>query len=269
MHGHSSGVLLRSVVICLTAFSDGRGPVCDAGDPAHARAGLQRVAGRHGLRCQRQAPWAWRVAGLAVALFAQRIDRRLGILVSLALLSIPTALLAVAPDITHLHRATGLRRGLCMASGFTLMLAYLGEECSAMDAGGAFARLHHRQTSRANLIGRLISAGIADHLGLASNFFISSPSSIWAGAALVYLFGREGPHRCSRSSRRPRSPVRCLARAFAQPASCARAFGIGFLHPVRLPSAPSPTSISYWCVLRCRSGRWSSASSTSCSLRRS
>jgi hypothetical protein len=26
-----------------------------------------------------------------------------------------------------------------MASAFTLTLAYLGEECSAMDAGGAFA----------------------------------------------------------------------------------------------------------------------------------
>src|SRR5512136_256953 len=38
------------------------------------------------------------VAGLAVSLFNQRIDRRSGILVSLALLSIPTALLAIAPD---------------------------------------------------------------------------------------------------------------------------------------------------------------------------
>ena len=38
------------------------------------------------------------VSGLVVALFAQRINRRLGILVSLALLSIPTALLAVIVD---------------------------------------------------------------------------------------------------------------------------------------------------------------------------
>ena len=40
------------------------------------------------------------VAGLAVAFFSNRIDRRRGILVSLTLLSIPTALLAVAPDLT-------------------------------------------------------------------------------------------------------------------------------------------------------------------------
>jgi predicted MFS family arabinose efflux permease len=39
------------------------------------------------------------VSGLLVALFSRRIDRRLGILVSLALLAIPTALLAVAPGL--------------------------------------------------------------------------------------------------------------------------------------------------------------------------
>ena len=37
------------------------------------------------------------VAGLAVAFFSRRIDRRRGIVASLALLSIPTALLATAP----------------------------------------------------------------------------------------------------------------------------------------------------------------------------
>src|SRR5204863_8873251 len=40
------------------------------------------------------------IAGLAVAFFSSRIDRRRGILLSLTLLSIPTALLAVAPDLT-------------------------------------------------------------------------------------------------------------------------------------------------------------------------
>src|SRR5262250_2807043 len=40
------------------------------------------------------------VAGLVVAFFSQHIDRRRGIVVSLALLAIPTALLALAPDLT-------------------------------------------------------------------------------------------------------------------------------------------------------------------------
>jgi fucose permease len=39
------------------------------------------------------------VAGLGVAFFSHCIDRRLGILISLALLAIPTALLAIAPDL--------------------------------------------------------------------------------------------------------------------------------------------------------------------------
>ena len=108
------------------------------------------------------------VAGLAVAFFSRRIDRRLGILVSLCVLAIPTALLAVAPDLTTF---TILRvvQGLCMASAFTLTLAYLGEECSAMDAGGAFAAYITGNVA-SNLIGRLISAGVADHLGLAGQF---------------------------------------------------------------------------------------------------
>jgi MFS family permease len=78
------------------------------------------------------------VAGLIVSLFSQRINRRLGILVSLSLLSIPTALLAIAPDLTT-FTALRIAQGLCMASAFTLTLAYLGEECSAADAAGAFA----------------------------------------------------------------------------------------------------------------------------------
>ena len=38
------------------------------------------------------------LAGLAVAFFSRRIDRRLGIVLSLAALAIPTALLATAPS---------------------------------------------------------------------------------------------------------------------------------------------------------------------------
>src|SRR6059036_2573370 len=40
------------------------------------------------------------VAGLTVAFFSRRLNRKRCILLSLALLSIPTALLAVAPDLT-------------------------------------------------------------------------------------------------------------------------------------------------------------------------
>src|SRR5258706_8502219 len=72
-----------------------------------------------------------------------------------------------------------------MASAFTLTLAYLGEECSSMDAGGAFAAYITGNVA-SNLIGRLVSAGVADHLGLAANFYFFAALNL-AGAVLVYF----------------------------------------------------------------------------------
>jgi MFS transporter, YNFM family, putative membrane transport protein len=124
------------------------------------------------------------VAGLSVAFFSRRIGRRSGILISLCVLAVPTALLAVAPDLTTFTILRVLQ-GLCMASAFTLTLAYLGEECSVADAGGAFAAYITGNVA-SNLIGRLISAGVADHFGLAANFYFFSVLNL-AGAVLVYF----------------------------------------------------------------------------------
>ena len=57
--------------------------------------------------------------GLAVALFSRHIDRRRGILVSLGLLSIPTALLAFAPDLVT-FALLRVAQGLFMAAAFAL-----------------------------------------------------------------------------------------------------------------------------------------------------
>src|SRR5262249_45374609 len=124
------------------------------------------------------------IAGLAVALFSARIDRRRGILVSLALLSIPTALLALAPDLVT-FALLRVAQGVFMAAAFALMLAYLGEQCSAADAGGAFAAYITGNVA-SNLIGRLVSAAVADHFGLAGNFYLFALLNL-AGAVLVYL----------------------------------------------------------------------------------
>jgi predicted MFS family arabinose efflux permease len=72
-----------------------------------------------------------------------------------------------------------------MASAFTLTLAYLGEECSTMDAGGAFAAYITGNVA-SNLIGRLVAAGVAEHLGLAANFYFFSVLNL-VGAALVFF----------------------------------------------------------------------------------
>ena len=84
------------------------------------------------------------VGGLAVALFGRSIDRRRGILVSLALLSVPTALLATMPDLA-VFTLLRVAQGLCMSTAFALTLAYLGEHTSAAEHRECLRRLHHRQ----------------------------------------------------------------------------------------------------------------------------
>jgi predicted MFS family arabinose efflux permease len=175
-------MLLRSAVICVTAFLT----VVDlfatqAILPSLTRA-YQVTPAAMGFAVN-SSTIGMAVAGLVVSLFSQRIDRRVGILISLALLSIPTALLAIAPDLTT-FTVLRIAQGLCMASAFTLTLAYLGEECSATDAAGAFAAYITGNVA-SNLIGRLISAAVADHLGLAWNFYFFAALNL-AGAVLVY-----------------------------------------------------------------------------------
>jgi predicted MFS family arabinose efflux permease len=130
------------------------------------------------------------IASLVVGFLSPRIDRRLGILTSLVLLAIPTTLLATAPDLTT-FTILRIMQGLCMASAFALTLAYLGEQCSAMDAGGAFAAYIAGNVA-SNLVGRLMSAAIADTFGLASNFYFFAGLNL-AGAALVYFTIRRVP----------------------------------------------------------------------------
>jgi predicted MFS family arabinose efflux permease len=163
------------------------------------------------------------VSGLLVSLFSRRIDRRLGILLSLSLLAIPTALLASAPDLTT-FTALRIVQGVFMASAFTLMLAYLGEEYSAADAAGAFAAYITGNVA-SNLIGRLVSAALADHLGLAANFYIFAALNL-AGAVLVYFTVHRAPPMKAMG---PSQPSRLGAWAIHFRNRPLRAgFGIGF-----------------------------------------
>jgi predicted MFS family arabinose efflux permease len=57
------------------------------------------------------------IAGLAVSLFSKHIDRRMGILLSLVALSVPTALLAVAPNLTVFNCRSLARRIPTMSGG--------------------------------------------------------------------------------------------------------------------------------------------------------
>src|SRR6516162_2956551 len=184
MQADASRVLLRTVVIGLTAFLT----VVDlfatqailpsltlAYHVTPAAMGFAVNASTMGMA----------VAGLIVSVFSQHIDRRFGILVT---------------------------------------LAYLGEECSAADAAGAFAAYITGNVA-SNLIGRLISAALADHLGLAWNFYFFAALNL-AGAVLVYFaVARAGPMQ--QTGAVPPAPFAAWLEHLRNPRLRA-AFGIGF-----------------------------------------
>src|ERR1700757_5510206 len=95
-HAHSPGVVLRSVVIGLTAF-------LTVVDLFATQAILPSLARHYGVTpgamgfAVNASTIGMAVAGLVVGSFSPHIDRRIGILASLLLLAIPTSLLAIAP----------------------------------------------------------------------------------------------------------------------------------------------------------------------------
>jgi predicted MFS family arabinose efflux permease len=111
-----------------------------------------------------------------------------------------------------------------MASAFTLTLAYLGEACNAADSGGAFAAYITGNVA-SNLIGRLVSAAVADHLGLAANFYFFAMLNL-AGAMLVYFTVREAMPMAG--SRQPQSSGRSISFGHLASPPLRAAFGIGF-----------------------------------------
>ena len=129
------------------------------------------------------------VAGLATALFSRRIDRRNGVAASLVLLAVPTALLALAPDLTS-FTALRVAQGLCMSTAFALTLAWLGER-GGMGQASAFAAYITGNVA-SNLVGRLAAATVTDGFGLAGNFAFFAVLNL-AGAALAWAAMRGAP----------------------------------------------------------------------------
>ena len=124
------------------------------------------------------------IGGLAIALFSRRINRRAGILVSLLVLSIPTAASGLRPEPRRILRILRVVQGLCMASAFGLTLAHLGETFTGEQSASAFAAYITGNVA-SNLIGRFIATAVVDHAGLAANFVVFSGLNV-TGAALVF-----------------------------------------------------------------------------------
>jgi predicted MFS family arabinose efflux permease len=220
-HDASSGATLRALIIGLTAF-------LTVVDLFATQAILPSLTKTYGVTpaamgfAVNASTFGMAVSGLAVGFLSPRIDRRTGVLLSLVILAIPTTLLASAPNLT-VFTALRVAQGLCMASAFTLTLAWLGEQCSAMDAGGAFAAYITGNVA-SNLIGRLLSAAVADSFGLAGNFYFFAALNL-CGAVLVYFSLREAQPMPSLTL--DEAPLPALRAHLRNPALRA-AFAIGF-----------------------------------------
>jgi len=164
------------------------------------------------------------IAGVVVALIARYLNRRRGIWISLAVLAIPTTLLASAPDITG-FMILRVAQGLCMATAFTLTMAYLAEQSSAEATASALAAYITGNVA-SNFIGRLVSATVTDYLGLHANFYLFAMLNL-TGAALVY-FGLKQTTPMLVVTKTMGSPVAVWREHLRNPALFA-SFAIGFL----------------------------------------
>lgn len=193
-------------------------------------------------------------AGLAVALFGARLHRRIGASLCLALLAIPTALLAVVDDLST-FAALRVAQGAFMATAFSLTMTYLSERCTAAAASTALAA-YVTGAVASNLVGRLLASTIADGFGLATSFYVFAALNL-VGAGVAYAALRRGQAPMA-PDLEPPNPFAVLA-AHLRNTCLLAGFAIGFLILFafigaftyvnfvlsRPPIALSPTALGY------------------------
>lgn len=163
-------------------------------------------------------------AGLLVSLLARRIDQRRGAWMSLALLAVPTAGLAFAPDLAT-FTALRIAQGVFMAAAFTLTMAYLAERAGPADTATALAA-YVTGVVASNLVGRLISGSVADLAGIAVNFYVFAALNLLG--AVIVAKTMQPELRMAHLCRPPRPALEAWAVHLACPPLKA-AFGVGFL----------------------------------------
>lgn len=161
------------------------------------------------------------ISGLLVGVFSANIERKRAIALSLLFLSVPTALLAFAPNLT-LFAILRVVQGLFMAAAFTLTLTHLAERCEVRTAHALAAYVTGVVAS--NLIGRLTAAFVASQIGAEHSFLFFALLNL-AGAALVsFTLHRNAPEPMQRKGRFWNAWMEHLA----DPA-LRRTYAIGFL----------------------------------------
>jgi predicted MFS family arabinose efflux permease len=121
------------------------------------------------------------ISGLLMGVVSGALERKKAIALSLLFLSVPTALLAFAPNLA-VFAMLRVTQGLFMAAAFTLTLAHLAERCAVRTANALAAYVTGIVAS--NLIGRLTAAYVASIVGAEQSFLFFALLNL-AGAALV------------------------------------------------------------------------------------
>jgi predicted MFS family arabinose efflux permease len=163
-------------------------------------------------------------AGLLIVFMGRNIPRRAGVVVCLALLAIPTSLLAFAPDL-EIFAVLRVVQGIFMASAFSLTMAYLAERCSAAQSATALAA-YVTGAVASNLFGRLAASMLAEKLGLAANFYAFASLNL-CGAALAYVALKSAPPMQSNGALAPSALA--VIGAHLKNACLRTSFAIGFL----------------------------------------
>ena len=164
------------------------------------------------------------IAGIGVVFFGGGVNRRTGVVASLAALSIPTLALAFAPDLATF---TLLRivQGLFMVTAFSLTMSYLAERCTAAQSATALAA-YVTGVVASNLIGRLISGSVTDGFGVPANFILFAALNL--AGALVAFIALKGATPSAGGAESARSPLAVLSDHLGN--ACLRtSFAIGFL----------------------------------------
>lgn len=161
------------------------------------------------------------ISGLIVAWFADRIDRKRGIWISLALLSVPTFCLGLVDNVA-VFMALRVLQGVFMAAAFTLTLTYLSEQCDVTAAGGAMAAYITGNVA-SNLFGRLLAVGAAEQIGLTGSFWTFAVLNLVGAAIAFFLIGA----RDSTPPVRGEAPLKAWKQHLSHP-SLRVAFIIGF-----------------------------------------
>lgn len=160
-------------------------------------------------------------AGLLVGAFSSTIERKRAIALSLAVLAVPTAALAYAPNLT-VFSLLRIMQGLFMAAAFTLTLAHLAERCEHRTAAALAAYVTGVVAS--NLVGRLTAAFVAGLVGARSSFLFFAALNLAGALVVIVALTRNAPETMANV----RQFWKPWKRHLADPA-LRRTFAIGFL----------------------------------------